>query len=236
MLVEVKNISVHYKKVKAIKGVSLELTQGGMIALIGANGAGKTTILRTISGLKRVSSGEIWFNGVRIDSATPKEIVTLGIAHVPEGRRLFPYMTVHENLRMGSYTRKDQGAINKDMNKVYSYFPILKERSKQKAGSLSGGEQQMVAIGRALMTRARVILMDEPSLGLSPVMVNRISDVIKDINQEEGVGVLLVEQNTRMALKITQQGYVLETGRVTLAGTSNELLNDERVKEAYLGG
>lgn len=236
MLLEVKDIRVHYDRIEALKGVSIELEEDGMIALIGANGAGKTTMLRAISGLKRLTSGEIWFGGKRIDRASPREIVAWGIAHVPEGRRVFPYMTVYENLKMGAYTRKDREGIAEDLEKVYSYFPILKERSSQKGGSLSGGEQQMLAIGRALMTRARLVLMDEPSLGLSPVMVKTISQVISDINQEEEVSILLVEQNTRMALRLTQRGYVIETGRVTLEGDSSDLINDERVRKAYLGG
>jgi branched-chain amino acid transport system ATP-binding protein len=236
MLLEVKNLVVHYERIKALEDVSLELEEGGMIALVGANGAGKTTMLRTISGLKRPTSGEIWFAGKRIDEAAPKAIVADGIAHVPEGRRVFPYMTVYENLRMGAYTRKDKDRIAEDLERVYSYFPILKKRSKQKGGSLSGGEQQMLAIGRALMTRARLVLMDEPSLGLSPVMVQTISEVISNINQKEGVSILLVEQNTRMALKLTKHCYVLETGKVTLQGDSKDLSKDERVKKAYLGG
>jgi branched-chain amino acid transport system ATP-binding protein len=236
MLLEVKDIRVHYDRIEALKGVSIELKEGGMIALIGANGAGKTTMLRAISGLKRVTSGEIWFDGKRIDKALPQKIVTWGIAHVPEGRRIFPYMTVYENLKMGAFTRKDNEGISRDLEKVYNYFPVLKERAKQQGGSLSGGEQQMLAIGRALMTRARLLLMDEPSLGLSPVMVRKISQVIIDINREEAVSIFLVEQNTRMALRLTQRGYVIETGRVTLEGDSSDLINDERVRKAYLGG
>jgi branched-chain amino acid transport system ATP-binding protein len=236
MLLEVKDIIVHYDRVEALKGVSIELEESDMVALVGANGAGKTTILRAISGLKRPTSGEIWFDGKRIDKASPKEIVARGIAHVPEGRRVFPYMTVYENLGIGAYTRKDKERVIEDLEKVYSYFPILKKRSKQKGGSLSGGEQQMLAIGRALMTRARLVLMDEPSLGLSPVMVQTISRVISDINQMEGVSILLVEQNTRMALKLTKHCYVLETGKVTLKGDSKDLIKDERVRKAYLGG
>jgi branched-chain amino acid transport system ATP-binding protein len=236
ILLEVKDIRVYYDRIEALKGISVELEEGGMIALIGANGAGKTTMLRAISGLKRVASGEIWFDGERIDTASPQQIVASGIAHVPEGRRIFPYMTVYENLKMGAYTRKDKEEISRDLERLYSYFPILKERTRQQGGSLSGGEQQMLAIGRALMTGARLILMDEPSLGLSPMMVKTISKVISDINREESVSILLVEQNTRMALRLAQRGYVIETGRVTLQGDSRELINDERVKKAYLGG
>lgn len=236
MLLEVKDIRVHYERIEALKGVSVELEEGGMIALIGANGAGKTTLLRAISGLKRVTSGEIWFDGKRIDRVSPQEIVAWGIAHVPEGRRIFPYMTVYENLRMGAFTRKDREGISGDLEKVYSYFPILKERSSQQGRNLSGGEQQMLAIGRGLMTRAKLILLDEPSLGLSPVMTKTISKVISDINQKEGATILLVEQNTRVALRLVQRGYVIETGRVTLQGDSSDLINDERVRKAYLGG
>lgn len=236
MLLEVKDIRVHYEKIEALKGVSVELEEGGMIALIGANGAGKTTLLRAISGLKRVTSGEIWFAGKRIDRVSPQEIVALGIAHVPEGRRIFPYMTVHENLKMGAFTRKDRERISEDLEKVYSYFPILKNRARQKGESLSGGEQQMLAIGRALMVRAKLILMDEPSLGLSPVVAKTISKVISDINRWEGASILLVEQNTRMALKLTRWGYVIETGMISLEGDSKDIINDERVKKAYLGG
>jgi branched-chain amino acid transport system ATP-binding protein len=234
ILLDVKDVRVYYGKVEALKGVSMKLEEGRVIALVGNNGAGKTTVLRTISGLKRATSGEIWFGGQRIDRASPQEIVGLGVAHVPEGRRVFPYMTVYENLKMGAYTRKGT-QLKKDLDRVYDYFPRLKERTRQQAGKLSGGEQQMLAIGRALMTGARLIMMDEPSMGLSPVMVSTIGKVIGDINQEEGVSIVLVEQNTRVALKVSQRAYILEKGRITLEGDSNDLINDERVKQAYLG-
>jgi branched-chain amino acid transport system ATP-binding protein len=236
LLLEAKDVRAHYGRIEALKGVSIECEEGGIIALLGANGAGKTTMLRIISGLKRITSGEILFAGEKIDRASPSKIVALGIAHVPEGRRIFPYMTVYENLKMGAYTRKDTGGISRDLEKVYNYFPILKERAKQQGNRLSGGEQQMLAIGRALMTRARLILMDEPSIGLSPVMVKMIGKVIVDINREEGISILLIEQNMRMALRLAQRGYVMETGRVVLEGDSSELINDERVRKAYLGG
>ena len=236
MLLEVKDVRVHYGKVEALKGISIGLEEGGIITLIGANGAGKTTMLRAISGLIKVTSGQIWFDGKRIDGASPQKIVAWGIGHVPEGRKLFPYMTVRENLATGAYTRKDNVGVSRDLEMVYSYFPILKGRSRQQAGSLSGGEQQMLAIGRALMTKARLILMDEPSLGLSPVMVTTFAEVITNINQQEGVSIVLVEQNARMALRVAQWGYVLEVGRITLGGDSSDLIQSEQVKKAYLGG
>jgi len=193
-------------------------------------------MLRAISGLIRLTSGEIWFDGKRIDRVSPKDIVTWGIAHVPEGRMIFPNMTVYENLKMGAYTRKDREEIKRDLEKVYHYFPILRERTRQQGESLSGGEQQMLAIGRCLMPKAKMILMDEPSIGLSPMMVKMIGKVISDINRNEGVSILLVEQNTRLALRLAQKGYVLETGKVSLEGNSGDLIKDERVKKAYLGG
>lgn len=236
MLLEVKDLRVHYGKVEALRGVTIELEEGDVIALLGANGAGKTTLLRTISGLKRATSGQVWFDGDRIDRASPQKIVVRGIAHVPEGRMIFPYMTVYENLKMGAYTRKDSDGISRDLEKVYNHFPILKARARQKGGSLSGGEQQMLAIGRALMVQASLILMDEPSIGLSPVMVQTISKVISNISQEDRVGILLVEQNARVALRLAQRAYVMETGRVTFEGNSSDLINDERVRKSYLGG
>ena len=235
LLLEVKDLRVYYDKVEALKGISFKVERREMITLIGANGAGKTTLLRVVSGIKRSTSGEIYFDGKRIDGASPQNIVALGIAHVPEDRRIFPKMTVYENLKMGAFLRKDKEGIRKDIEKVNSYFPVLRERFTQHGGSMSGGEQQMLAIGRSLMTKASLIMMDEPSHGLSPLMVQTISKVIRRINQNEGTSILLVEQNTRMALKITHRGYVLETGRVTLEGRSSDLVNDGRVKEAYLG-
>jgi branched-chain amino acid transport system ATP-binding protein len=236
MLLELKDVRVYYGKAEALKGVSIMVEEGSIVVLIGSNGAGKTTMLRTISGLKKVTSGQIFFEGKSIDGATPREIVVLGIAHVPEGRQIFPYMTVRENLAVGAYARKDKSGVIKSLEMVYTYFPILKERARQMGGSLSGGEQQMLAIGRALMTKSRLILMDEPSLGLSPTMVTTIGKVITNINQQERVSILLVEQNARMALRLAQRGYVIETGKIVLEGDCKELINNEEVRKAYLGG
>ena len=234
MLLELKDIRAHYDQVEALKGVSVELEEGTIVVLIGANGAGKSTMLKVISGLKKLTSGQIRFRGERIDGASPQSIVRRGIAHVPEGRRVFPYMTVYENLRMGAYTRKDGDGITKGLEMIYESFPILRERAKQQAGSLSGGEQQMLAIARALMSKATLILMDEPSLGLSPLMVSTIAEVITNINRQ-GISILLVEQNARMALRVAQRGYVMETGRITVQGDTQSLASDEQVKKAYLG-
>ena len=235
MFFEVRNLHVHYDKVEALKGISLESSEGLVIAVMGANGAGKTTTLKTISGLKRPTSGEIWFQDQRVDDKSPRQIVRLGISHVPEGKRLFLQMTILENLLMGAYSRNDKREVNRDLDRIYEHFPILKERQSQVAGSLSGGEQQMLAIGRALMARPRLLLMDEPTIGLSPIMVHEIAKIIRDINQE-GVSIILVEQNTRLALGLTQRGYVLETGSIVLQGDSQELAHSEYVKKAYLGG
>jgi len=235
MLLEVKGAKIHYGTVEAVKGVSLQVDEGHIITLIGSNGAGKTTILRTISGLKRVTSGEIWFKGKRIDQDSPANIVRTGIAHVPEGRGIFPYMSVLDNLRMGAFMRRNNKEIEEDLEEVYTHFPILKVRKKQAAGTLSGGEQQMVAIGRAMMARPSLLLMDEPSLGLSPLMVAEISHIIRNLNTTLGVATILVEQNARMALELASSGYVLEVGNVVLQGTTEELRESEDVKRAYLG-
>jgi len=235
MLLEVSDLRVHYDQLEALKGVCMELEEGAVIVLIGANGAGKSTMLRTISGLHKPTSGQIWFHGKRIDGAPPESIVAEGIAHVPEGRRVFPYMTVYENLRMGSYIRKDTREVNKDIEMIYQDFPILKERAKQQAGKLSGGEQQMLAIARALMSKPRLVLMDEPTLGLSPLMVKTVANIITGINAR-GTSILLVEQNARMALRVARWAYVMETGRITLEGSTGDLAKDERIKKAYLGG
>ena len=235
MLLEVKDLTVLYDRVEALKGISLTVEEGNIVVLIGSNGSGKTTTLRTISGLKRPTAGQILFKRKRIDTASPQSIVAEGIAHVPEGRRTFPYMTVYENLRMGAYLQKDKTGFYKDLEKVYEYFPILKERAKQQAGSLSGGEQQMLAIARALMARPTLLLMDEPSLGLSPIVVTAIGTIISNLNREEGMSILLVEQNARMALRLAQRGYVMETGSVILEGDAKDLINDKRVIKAYLG-
>jgi branched-chain amino acid transport system ATP-binding protein len=231
----VKDIKVHYGKVEALKGVSLDVEEQQIVTLIGANGAGKTTLLRTISGLKQPTTGEVWFGDKRIDQYSSREIVQEGVAQVPEGRRVFPYMSVLDNLKTGAFTRKDRGGIQEDMEMVYSHFPILKSRSNQGAGTLSGGEQQMLAIGRALMTNPRLLLLDEPSLGLSPLMVKEIAKIIRDINKE-GKSIILVEQNAALALRLAHRGYVIQTGSIVVEGTGDELLDDEAVKKAYLGG
>jgi len=234
MLLSVSDVKVQYGKVEALKGVSLDLMAGDIVALVGANGAGKTTLLNTISGLKNASSGEIWFTGKRIDRVGPAQVVKLGIGHIPEGRRVFPNMTVLENLMMGAYSRRDRAAIKQSLSAVYDYFPVLVERRQQLAGTLSGGEQQMLAIGRALMSKPKLLLMDEPSLGLAPRMVEQIAGIITSINKE-GVGIVLVEQNVPLALKLATRGYVMVTGQILLQGSSDELLRNEEVKKAFLG-
>jgi branched-chain amino acid transport system ATP-binding protein len=234
MFFKVKDLRVDYDGVEAIKKVSLETEEGMIVTLIGANGAGKTTLLNTICGLKAPTSGEVWFQSRRIDGIPTQNIVKLGIAQVPEERRVFPYMTVLENLEMGAYLRKDKREVKRDLERIFEYFPRLKERTKQQAGRLSGGEQQMVAIGRALMSKPRLFLLDEPSLGLSPVMVQGIAKIIKEINQN-GVSIILVEQNANLALRLAHKGYVLETGKVVLEARAEELLHNEKVKKAYLG-
>ncbi len=234
MLLSVKNLTVKYGKADALKGVSIELNEGDIIAVVGANGAGKTTLLRSISGLKQPASGEVWFDGRLISKASPPRIVGMGIYHIPQGRRLFPYMTVMENLMMGAYLRRDKDAIKRDLADVYSHFPVLERNKGRRAETFSGGEQQMLAIGRGLMSRPRVLMMDEPSHGLSPIMVDEISRVIADINKR-GVSIVLVEQNVTMALKIASKGYVISTGRVVLEGRPGEILSDDEVRKAYLG-
>ncbi len=235
MLLEVSNLRVHYDKVEAVKGVSLSVEEGSISTLIGANGAGKTTILKAISGLIKTSSGEIRFEGNRIDHLPAHKIVGLGIAHAPEGRRLFGLMTVKDNLRLGAYLQKDKRELEKSYQEVYRHFPMLKERQNQLAKTLSGGQQQMVAIGRALMATPKIILMDEPSLGLSPILVAEIAKIIEGL-KEAGLSVVLVEQNASLALKLADKSYVLETGTVTLEGKSEDLIGNEYVKKAYLGG
>lgn len=235
MLLSVSDLTVKYKNVKAIERVSIEVEEGAIVALIGSNGAGKSTLLRTVSGLKHPSSGEIWFKGSRIDKLPPTDIVRRGIAHVPEGRRVFPYMTVEENLMMGAFFRSARREVETDLRRISDFFPRLGERSKQQAGTLSGGEQQMLAVGRALMSKPTLLLMDEPSLGLAPILVAEVGRIIKDINSS-GTTIVLVEQNARMALRLAGKGYVLETGSVALAGRADELMRDERVKRTYLGG
>jgi branched-chain amino acid transport system ATP-binding protein len=235
MLLEVKNIRVHYDKVEAVKGISLCADHAMISTLIGANGAGKTTTLRAISGLKKLSAGEIWFDGKRIDGVPAHRIVGLGIAHVPEGRRLFGLMTVRHNLATGAYLQKDRRIVAKTLDEVFEHFPVLKERQMQLAKTLSGGEQQMLAMGRALMARPKLILMDEPSMGLSPIMVQEIAKIIRSFKQM-GFSVLLIEQNAVLALDLADIGYVLETGAIALEGQSRQLIADEHVKKAYLGG
>lgn len=235
MLFKVENLRVHYGNVEAVRSVSMEVEENTIACLIGANGAGKTTILRTLSGLKKLTSGEIWLKNERIDGLPSQDIVRRGIIHVPEGRMVFPFMSVYDNLRLGSYQLKDRGQIKKNLELVYHHFPRLKERMKQKAGSLSGGEQQMLAIGRALMASPKLLLLDEPSMGLSPILVEEIAEIIANI-RHHGVTIMLVEQNAFLALDISDKGYVLETGRVALEGDSQRLLQDEHVKKAYLGG
>lgn len=233
---EARGLTVSYDKVVAVRDVSIGVDQGRVISLIGANGAGKTTILRAITGLKRPSAGEIWHDGEKISGLSSAKLVERGIAMVPEGRRVFPYMSVRENLMMGAHTRKDRAGIAADLERILTRFPRLRERLRQNAGTLSGGEQEMLVIGRALMTRPKLLLLDEPSLGLAPLVVRDIARLILEINREEGVSVILVEQNSRMALRISQYGYVLETGGVGLEGPSSELLDNEHVKALYLGG
>ncbi|MBP1695365.1 MAG: transporter ATP-binding protein [Deltaproteobacteria bacterium] len=234
MLLSVKDIRALYGKLEAVKGVSLEVNEGEIVTLLGANGAGKTTVLKNISGLKAPTSGEIWFAGKRIDRSRPAHIVRTGISQILEGQRVFRDMSVESNLTLGAYIRKDRERSKTDLEEVYRHFPRLKERKKQKAGSLSGGEQQMLAIGRALMSRPRLLLMDEPSIGLSPIMVNEITSIIKTVNRQ-GISVLIVEQNAAVALRLADRGYVMETGKIVLGAKRDELLNDERVKKAYLG-
>ncbi len=233
-LLEIKDLEVNYGVIKAIKGVSFDVNEGEIIALIGANGAGKTTILHTITDLIQAKKGSIVFDGKELTKTPPHKIVSMGMAHVPEGRRIFQQLSVLENLKLGAYTRKDKSEIASTLKMVYERFPRLEERKNQVAGTLSGGEQQMLAMGRALMSKPRIILMDEPSMGLSPLLVSEIFDIIKVIN-ESGTTVLLVEQNAKKALSIADRAYVLETGKITLSGDAKDLINDESVKKAYLG-
>jgi branched-chain amino acid transport system ATP-binding protein len=235
-LLSVSNVELYYDHVYALKGVSLNVNEGETVALIGANGAGKSSILRAITGLKKVRSGEIHFQGRRIDKTRPDELVRMGIAMVPEGRRVFSYMTVRDNLMMGAFTRTDKADIAMTLDMVLGRFPRLKERYSQTAGTMSGGEQQMLVIGRALMAKPKLLLLDEPSLGVAPKLVQDIARSIVAINRDEKVSVLLVEQNSRMALRISQRAYALTTGKIALAGDSAELLGDDRVKKLYLGG
>lgn len=233
-LLEIENLEVNYGMIKALKGVFFEVNKGEIIALIGANGAGKTTTLHAISGILPSASGKIIYNGQNITKTPAHKIVKLGISQVPEGRRVFSQLSVFENLLMGAYTRRDKSEINEDLEKIYERFPRLEERKNQIAGTLSGGEQQMLAMGRALMSKPEIILLDEPSMGLSPIFVSEIFDIIKALN-EGGTTVLLVEQNAKKALSIADRAYVLETGNVVLSGKAESIMNDDTVKKAYLG-
>ena len=235
IMLKIDNIHVYYGAIHALKGVSLEVRKGEIVTLIGANGAGKSTTLRTVSGLLAPKSGSISFLGENIAGMPAHEIVKHGISQVPEGRRIFAEMSVQENLEMGAFTRKDKAGVEKDFEIVYNRFPRLKERRKQQAGTLSGGEQQMLAMGRALMSRPKLLLLDEPSMGLAPLLIKEIFSIIEDINRE-GTTVLLVEQNANMALSIAHRAYVMETGRITLQGAAKELAASEDVRKAYLGG
>jgi branched-chain amino acid transport system ATP-binding protein len=234
-MLSVKDMNVYYGNIQALKGVSLTINQGEIVTLIGANGAGKSTILKTISGLLKPKQGDITFEGESISGKVAQAIVKKGISHVPEGRRVFANMSVEENLELGAYLRKDKAGIRDDFEKVYNLFPRLLERRKQMAGTLSGGEQQMLAMGRALMARPRLLLLDEPSMGLAPLLVKTIFNIIEEINQS-GTTVLLVEQNANMALSIADRAYVIETGKIVLSGTADELHASDQVKMAYLGG
>lgn len=234
-MLELKHVYTRYGKVECLKGVALSVKQGEIVALLGSNGAGKTTVLKTISGFIRPSAGDVCFQGQSISSATPEAIVKLGIAHVPEGRKVFQRLSVLENLELGAFLRRDEDMIQNDLEEIFSIFPILKKRLKQKAGTLSGGEQQMLAIGRGLMSRPSVLLLDEPSLGLAPLLVSTIFKMIEKIHAQ-GKTILLVEQNARMALKVAKRAYVLETGQVVLEGNSDEIRDSPAIQNAYLGG
>ena len=234
MMLEVKNMSVHYGMIQAVKQLDFHVNEGEVVSLIGSNGAGKTTTLKTISGLLRPVEGEILFKDKEIQSESPKHIVSQGLSHVPEGRHVFSGMSILENLQLGAFLRNDREGIEKDMKKIFEHFPVLEERKQQDAATLSGGEQQMLAMGRALMSRPKLLMLDEPSMGLAPLFIERIFSIIKEINKE-GTTVLLIEQNAQAALEVAHRGYVLETGRVVETGTGQELLKSEVVRKAYLG-
>jgi branched-chain amino acid transport system ATP-binding protein len=234
-LLDVRNLETFYGPVMALRGVSIEVPEGSIVTILGANGAGKTTLMKTVSGALAPHKGNIQFRGQRIDGLEPDVLVKRGIAHVPEGREVFPFLTVAENLIMGAYTRRDKAEISRDIEMVYDYFPILRERRQQNAGTLSGGQQQMLAIGRGLMSRPSLMLLDEPSLGLSPLLVQEIFAIVRRLNQEQGVTILLVEQNANVALQTADYGYVLETGRIVMAGSAEKLLNSDDIREFYLG-
>ncbi|HEV2890179.1 MAG TPA: ABC transporter ATP-binding protein [Frankiaceae bacterium] len=233
-MLEVRDLRVAYGKIEAVKGISFSVGAGQAVTLIGGNGAGKTTTLRTLSGLLPVVSGEVWFEGKRIDGVAAHEIVQRGIAHSPEGRKIFPRMSVAENLELGAFTRRDRTGIDKDVAHVYDLFPVLGERRTQAAGTLSGGEQQMLAMGRAMMSRPRLLMLDEPSMGLSPIMMEKIFSTIRTL-KEDGTTILLVEQNAQAALSLADHGYVIETGKIVLSDEGKRLLGNEQVRKAYLG-
>ncbi len=233
-LLEVNNVEVYYGMIRALKGVSLKINRGEIVALIGANGAGKTTMLHTITGLIPAKSGSIIYNGVDLTKTKPHKIVAMGMAHVPEGRRVFQQLSVYDNLKLGAYTKKNKNEVEEALKKVYERFPRLEERKKQLAGTLSGGEQQMLAMGRALMSNPDILLMDEPSMGLSPLFVKEIFDIIEKLHKS-GTTILLVEQNAKMALSVADRAYVLETGNISIEGSAKEMLEDDRIKKAYLG-
>lgn len=235
-ILEFQNVELYYDHVYALKGVSVEVNTGEIVALIGANGAGKSSILRAITGLSRIKSGQVLYNGERLDGTPASKIVQMGITMVPEGRRVFPYMSVKDNLLMGAFTRNDKAGIERTLASVLERFPRLRERFKQQAGTLSGGEQQMMVIGRALMSQPKLLLLDEPSLGIAPKLVQDIARSIVAISRDEKVSVLLVEQNSRMALSISSRAYAMSTGNIVLSGESKALMHDERIKAAYLGG
>jgi len=234
-LLSIRNIETYYGPIMAIRGISLDVPEGSIVTILGANGAGKTTILKTISGAMDPQKGSIRFDGREIKNRDPNWVTRQGITHVPEGREVFPFLTVHENLEMGAYIRRDRAGIRQDLDMVYDYFPVLRERSEQQAAYLSGGQQQMLAIGRALMSRPRLMLLDEPSLGLSPLLVKEIFEIITRLNQDHGVSMLLVEQNANMALKTGQYGYVLEVGRIVMEDSCEQLMQSKDVQEFYLG-
>ena len=234
-LLEVSNVETYYGPIMAIRGISFTVPRGSIVTILGANGAGKTTVLKTVSGVMEPQKGGVLFEGRPIHGMDPDRVMRLGLSHVPEGREVFPFLSVRENLRMGAYTRRDADGVAKDLESVYEYFPVLKARADQRAGSLSGGEQQMLAISRALMSRPKMMLLDEPSLGLAPKLVKDIFEIIVRINKERGVTVLLVEQNANLALHVADHGYVLEVGRIVMADTCERLLEKEDIKEFYLG-
>ena len=234
-MLEVKDLEVYYGMIQAIKGISFEVNKGEVIALIGANGAGKTTTLHTITGLLSPKKGSVIFEGKDITKIPAHKIVSMGMAHVPEGRRVFADLSVYENLKLGAYTRKDKENLNKDLENIYKRFPRLEERKNQAAGTLSGGEQQMLAMGRAMMSEPKLLMLDEPSMGLAPILVEQIFDIIRELHKA-GATILLVEQNAQMALQVANRAYVLETGKITLSGSGKELLESDSIKKAYLGG